>query len=82
MALGDSRPGSFGSQVVEPGPQPVLTSEGIFLIYNRADDKNIYSTDWVLFDKNDPTEVLARARDFFSWGPNGKKSDRCLMSCL
>src|SRR6202795_5371267 len=46
-----SRPGSFDSQVVEPGPPPVLTSRGIFLIYNGADDKNIYSTGWVLFAK-------------------------------
>src|SRR2546429_3990522 len=35
-----SRPGTFDSQVVEPGPPPVLTSEGIFLIYNGADRKS------------------------------------------
>jgi beta-1,2-mannosidase len=58
-----SRPGLFDSQVVEPGPPPVLTSEGILLIYNGADDKNIYSTGWVLFDKKDPTKVLARAQE-------------------
>jgi predicted GH43/DUF377 family glycosyl hydrolase len=69
-----SRPGSFDSQVVEPGPSPVLTSEGIFLIYNGADDKNIYSTGWVLFDKNDPTKVLARAQaPIFSPGPEWEK---------
>lgn len=56
-----SRAGMFDSQVVEPGPPPVLTSEGIFLIYNGADDRQIYSTGWVLFDRNDPTRVLARA---------------------
>jgi len=33
------------------------------LIYNGADDKNIYSTGGVLFDKNDPTKVLARAQE-------------------
>jgi beta-1,2-mannosidase len=57
-----SRPGSFDSQVVEPGPPPVMTKDGIFLIYNGANDKNVYSTGWVLFDKNDPTKVLARAQ--------------------
>jgi predicted GH43/DUF377 family glycosyl hydrolase len=55
------RPKSFDSQVVEPGPAPVITENGIFLIYNGADDNNVYRTGWVLFDKNDPTKVLARA---------------------
>jgi len=69
-----SRPGSFDSKVVEPGPPPVLTSRGIFLVYNGADDKNIYSTGWVLFDKNDPTKVLARAQEpIFSPGPEWEK---------
>jgi beta-1,2-mannosidase len=57
-----SRPGKFDSQVVEPGPPPVLTPEGIFLIYNGADDNLAYSTGWVLFDKKDPTKVLERAQ--------------------
>lgn len=56
-----SRPGLFDSQVVEPGPPPLVTKDGILLIYNGADDKLVYSTGWVLFDKNDPTKVLARA---------------------
>jgi beta-1,2-mannosidase len=56
-----SRPGSFDSQVVEPGPPPLITSQGIFLIYNGAGDKLVYSTGWVLFDKKDPTKVLARS---------------------
>jgi predicted GH43/DUF377 family glycosyl hydrolase len=56
-----SRPGSFDSQVVEPGPAPIIMPQGIFLIYNGADDKLVYSTGWVLFDKNDPTKVLARS---------------------
>jgi beta-1,2-mannosidase len=69
-----SRPGSFDSKVVEPGPPPVLTSRGIFLVYNGADDKNIYSTGWVLFDKNDPTKVLARTQEpIFSPGPEWEK---------
>ena len=45
----------------EPGPPPIVIPEGILLIYNGADDKLVYSTGWVLFDKNDPTKVLARS---------------------
>jgi len=56
-----SRPGMFDAHVVEPGPPPILTREGIFLIYNGADDHDVYATGWVLFDKNDPSKVLARA---------------------
>ena len=41
------RPGYFDSFVVEPGPPPVITKDGILLIYNG--------------DKNDPTRVLARS---------------------
>ncbi len=59
----ESRPGSFDSQVVEPGPAPIITPQGIFLIYNGADDKLVYSTGWVLFDKSDPSKVLARAAE-------------------
>jgi beta-1,2-mannosidase len=39
-----SRPGWFDSQVVEPGPAPVIVSSGIFLIYNGADDELVYRT--------------------------------------
>ncbi|HUI42715.1 MAG TPA: glycoside hydrolase family 130 protein [Terriglobia bacterium] len=56
-----SRPGTFDSKVVEPGPPPVVTPDGILLIYNGADDHLLYSTGWILFDKSDPSRVLARA---------------------
>jgi beta-1,2-mannosidase len=69
-----SRPGAFDSQVVEPGPPPVMTSQGILLIYNGADDKLVYSTGWALFDKKDPTKVLARAQEpVFMPGPEWEK---------
>ncbi len=55
------RPGFFDSRVVEPGPPPVLTTDGILLIYNGADDRLVYRTGWVLFDRTDPTRVLARS---------------------
>jgi predicted GH43/DUF377 family glycosyl hydrolase len=56
-----TRPKYFDSKVAEPGPPPVVTPEGILLVYNGADDKLVYSTGWVLFDKGDPTKVIARA---------------------
>jgi beta-1,2-mannosidase len=69
-----SRPATFDSQVVEPGPPPVITPQGIFLIYNGAGDKRVYSTGWVLFDKNDPAKILARAdQPVFSPGPEWEK---------
>ena len=55
------RPGRFDSRVVEPGPPPFLTPEGILLVYNGADDRLVYRTGWALFDGNDPTRVLARS---------------------
>jgi beta-1,2-mannosidase len=55
------RPGYFDAKVVEPGPPPIMTREGILLIYNGADEKNVYATGWVLFDKHNPTRVVGRA---------------------
>lgn len=51
----------FDSRVAEPGPPPVVTDDGILLLYNGADDKLRYCTGWALFDKNDPTKLLARS---------------------
>ena len=31
------------------------------MVYNGADDNLVYSTGWILFDRNDPARVLARA---------------------
>lgn len=55
------RPGRFDSRVVEPGPPPILTDEGILLIYNGADDGLTYRTGWALFDAQDPTKLIARS---------------------
>lgn len=54
------RPGRFDSRVVEPGPPPQMTPAGILLVYNGADDRLVYRTGWVLFDRDDPTRVVAR----------------------
>jgi predicted GH43/DUF377 family glycosyl hydrolase len=57
----DRRPGAFDARVMEPGPAPIVTPEGILLLYNGASEALIYGPGWVLFDKNDPRKVIARA---------------------
>ena len=57
----DHHPGAFDSRVMEPGPAPFVTKAGIFLLYNGANDQLVYGPGWVLFDRNDPRRVLARA---------------------
>ncbi len=54
------RPGRFDSRVVEPGPAPILTADGIVLIYNGADDELVYRAGIVRFDRADPRRVLSR----------------------
>jgi beta-1,2-mannosidase len=55
------RPGQFDSRVVEPGPSPIVTSEGIALIYNAADDQLVYRTAVAVFDSRDPRKLLWRS---------------------
>jgi predicted GH43/DUF377 family glycosyl hydrolase len=55
------RAGEFDSRVVEPGPPPILTKDGIVLIYNGADDKLVYRTGVVIFDRQDPSKVVYRS---------------------
>jgi len=55
------RPGKFDSRVVEPGPPPILTKEGIVLIYNGADDKLVYRAGVAIFDLHDPRRVTYRS---------------------
>lgn len=61
----DVRPHAFDSRVMEPGPPPMLTEAGILLLYNGADDKLVYRPAWVLFDRHDPSHVIARAKEGF-----------------
>ncbi|MGH3088497.1 MAG: glycoside hydrolase family 130 protein [Rubrobacteraceae bacterium] len=67
-------PEAFDSVLVEPGPQPLMTEEGIILIYNAA--RRIggansppgalrYSAGQALLSKEDPTQVLERAKEPF-----------------
>jgi predicted GH43/DUF377 family glycosyl hydrolase len=59
--LAPTRPGMFDSKVAEPGPPPVITSDGILLIYNGADDQLVYRTGWLLLDKNNPAKIVQRS---------------------
>jgi len=54
------RLGKFDSRVVEPGPPPIFTKDGIVLIYNGADDKLVYRTGVAVFDRTDPRKLLSR----------------------
>ena len=51
----------FDSRVAEPGPSPVLTSDGIVLIYNGADDRLVYRTGIAVFGRHDPRKLVWRS---------------------
>jgi len=55
------RSGQFDSRVAEPGPPPIITSEGIVLIYNGADDKLVYRTGIAIFDRDNPSKLIWRS---------------------
>jgi predicted GH43/DUF377 family glycosyl hydrolase len=55
------RAGKFDSKVVEPGPAPIVTGDGILLLYNGGDDALTYRTGWALFDRKNPARLLARS---------------------
>src|SRR5882762_2946130 len=55
------RPGKFDERVVEPGPPPLLTKDGIVLVYNGADEHLVYRTGVAIFDRNDPRKLLGRS---------------------
>ena len=71
------RPGKFDSRVVEPGPPPFLTPDGIVLIYNGADDNLVYRTGIAVFDRKDPRKILYRSdtpifEPTLDWEKNGQ----------
>lgn len=59
------RDGAFDSRLVEPGPPPLMTEDGILLLYNGANDSLRYATGQALFDPEDPTQLLARSETPF-----------------
>lgn len=63
------RSGKFDSDLVEPGPPAMLTDSGILLLYNSRNvhlkgdtslPEGTYVAGQVLFNKNDPHEILHR----------------------
>ncbi|MDD2333041.1 MAG: glycoside hydrolase family 130 protein [Mesotoga sp.] len=56
----EPRPGNFDSRLIEPGPTPIITDEGILLIYNSADFSTIYRPGAALFDINNPRKLVRR----------------------
>nr|MDO8113906.1 hypothetical protein [Candidatus Sigynarchaeota archaeon] len=63
------RPRFFDSQLIEAGPPPLLTTDGILVMYNgknhaqigdRAVPANTYAGGQALFDHAKPTRLLAR----------------------
>lgn len=59
------RAGHFDAKLVEPGPPPLLTADGILLIYNSADEQNHYAAGFALFDPNEPRRLLQRSLNPF-----------------
>jgi predicted GH43/DUF377 family glycosyl hydrolase len=55
------RADQFDALLVEPGPPPVLRSEGIWLGYNAADAALRYTFGQALFDADDPARLLRRS---------------------
>jgi len=87
--------GAWDDSLVESGPPPIMTKQGILLIHNGnlsegrsrdlgrqkgRDQVREYATSWALFDKNDPTKLIARGEKPFltvteSWEVWGQVGD-------
>jgi len=59
------REGYFDDRIVEPGPPPILTEQGILLIYNGSNKQIHYEVGWVLFSKENPAKLIARSEKPF-----------------
>ncbi len=68
------RPGYFDSWLVEAGPPPVLTDDGIVVLYNAGNSQNIgvedlanraYTGGQALFDGQEPWKLLDRTDEPF-----------------
>lgn len=58
-------PGTFGSHLVEVGPPPIITNNGLILLLHNASVKNddgsvYYSCGQLLFSPKAPTTILAQ----------------------
>ena len=86
LALLEPRPGRFDSALPEVGPPPVLTSNGIVLLYNGKNgaetrDTSLapgtYAAGQALFASDDPAKLLSRSdvpffRPEMSWEQKGQ----------
>lgn len=68
------RPGYFDSWLVEAGPPPVLTDDGIVVLYNAGNSQNIgeqelgnrvYTGGQALFDAEEPWKLINRSDEPF-----------------
>jgi beta-1,2-mannosidase len=68
------RPGYFDSWLVEAGPPPVLTEDGVVVLYNAGNSKEIgvedlgnrvYTAGQALFDAKEPWKLLDRSAEPF-----------------
>jgi predicted GH43/DUF377 family glycosyl hydrolase len=68
------RPGYFDSWLVEAGPPPVLTDDGVVVLYNAGNSQNIgdkelgnrvYTGGQALFDAQEPWKLLDRSDEPF-----------------
>lgn len=62
------RRGHFDDLLVEPGPPPLLTPDGILLLYNaarasRSRRGRTFAAGWALLDRHDPSQVLERCEE-------------------
>jgi len=68
------RTGYFDSRLVEPGPPPILTEQGILMLYNSMNAEEYgdpglppgtYAAGQILLDPADPLRVLSRSESYF-----------------
>jgi predicted GH43/DUF377 family glycosyl hydrolase len=91
-----TRRGRFDSALVEPGPPPMLTPDGILLLYNGANRRQsgdpqlpemAYSGGQALFDGHDPGALIGRSTEPFisvrtAHETNGQVGNVCFVEGL
>jgi len=58
----EPREGYFDSFLVEGGPPPIVTQEGIVMIYNSSNSVS-YQPGFAIFDRDNPTKLLFRSNE-------------------
>ena len=74
LVAAQSRPGTYDSRLIEPGPYAMVTKAGILLIYNGMNanqngdstlPKGTYAGGQLLFSVQDPTKLIDRSVSYF-----------------